>query len=83
MPFQAYRESRNFQGIFRAYNGTAEIHSMSMKFLDLSVDEFIFQRDMDKFKFSHINSAVNFLPYGVIVDTFQHWIYENPSASPE
>ncbi len=82
--FQAY-ESRNF--LFREYSEptmeTAEIHSMSMEFLTYPWMNLFFKEDTDKFKFSHINSAVNFLPYGVIVDAFQHWIYENPSASPD
>ncbi|MGJ7919686.1 M3 family metallopeptidase, partial [Neobacillus sp. LXY-4] len=26
--------------------------------------------------------ALLFLPYGVAVDEFQHWVYENPNATP-
>jgi M3 family oligoendopeptidase len=24
-----------------------------------------------------------FIPYGVLVDEYQHWVYENPTASPD
>ncbi|MBL0106718.1 MAG: M3 family oligoendopeptidase [Ignavibacteria bacterium] len=81
--FQAY-ESRNFQ--FKEYTEptmeTAEIHSMSMEFLTYPWMNLFFENETDKFKFSHLNGTVNFLPYGVMVDEFQHWVYENPSAKP-
>ena len=81
--FQAY-ESRNFH--FKEYTEptmeTAEIHSMSMEFLTYPWMNLFFENETDKFKFSHLNGTVNFLPYGVMVDEFQHWVYENPSAKP-
>ncbi|MCY7363676.1 MAG: M3 family oligoendopeptidase, partial [Ignavibacteria bacterium] len=82
--FQAF-ESRKF--LFKEYTEptmeTAEIHSMSMEFLTYPWMNLFFKNDTDKFKFSHMNGCVNFLPYGVIVDAFQHWVYENPSATPD
>ncbi len=60
-----------------------EIHSMSMEFLTWPWMNLFFGEDTDKFKFSHISKAILFLPYGVAVDEFQHWIYENPTASPK
>jgi len=81
--FQAFA-SRNFP--FKEYMEptmeTAEIHSMSMEFLTYPWMKLFFKEDTDKFKFSHLNGTVNFLPYGVLVDEFQHWVYENPSADP-
>lgn len=81
--FQAY-ESRNFH--FKEYTEptmeTAEIHSMSMEFLTYPWMNLFFENETDKFKFSHLNGTVNFLPYGVMVDEFQHWVYENPAAKP-
>ncbi len=81
--FQAYA-SRNFP--FKEYTEstmeTAEIHSMSMEFLTYPWMNLFFKDDTEKFKFSHLNDAINFLPYGVLVDEFQHWVYENPSADP-
>lgn len=60
----------------------AEIHSMSMEFLAWPwIDQF-FLEDTAKYKFNHLASAVSFLPYGVLVDDFQHHIYESPEMTP-
>lgn len=60
----------------------AEIHSMSMEFLAWPwIDQF-FIEDTPKYKFSHLAGAVSFLPYGVLVDEFQHGIYEHPEMTP-
>jgi len=81
--FQAYA-SRNFH--FKEYTEptmeSAEIHSMSMEFLTYPWMNLFFKEDTDKFKYSHLIGSINFLPYGVMVDDFQHWIYNNPSATP-
>ena len=29
-----------------------------------------------------LSESLLFIPYGVTVDEFQHWVYENPEASP-
>ncbi|MFC0270553.1 M3 family oligoendopeptidase [Metabacillus herbersteinensis] len=60
-----------------------EIHSMSMEFFTWSWMENFFKEDTEKYKFSHLSSALLFLPYGVAVDEFQHFVYENPEATPE
>jgi len=61
----------------------AEIHSMSMEFLAWPwIDQF-FLEDTNKYKFSHLAGAVSFLPYGVLVDEFQHGIYEKPELTPD
>ena len=60
----------------------AEIHSMSMEFLAWPwIDQF-FLEDTAKYKFSHLAGSISFLPYGVLVDEFQHGIYENPELTP-
>ena len=41
-----------------------------------------FKDQTEKFKYSHLKGSVIFLPYGVTVDEFQQWVYENPDASP-
>lgn len=82
--FQAYC-SRDF--LFKEYIEpsfeTAEIHSMSMEFLTYPWISLFFENDTDKFKFAHLNSTTNFLPYGVLVDHFQHWVYQNPDITTE
>ena len=61
----------------------AEIHSMSMEFLAWPwIDQF-FLEDTEKYKFNHLAGAVSFLPYGVLVDEFQHGIYANPKMTPD
>ena len=60
-----------------------EIHSMSMEFFAWPWMELFFEKDVDKYKFSHLASALLFIPYGVTVDEFQHWIYENPKATAD
>lgn len=60
----------------------AEIHSMSMEFFAWPWMELFFKEDVTKYKFSHLSGALLFIPYGVTVDEFQHWVYENPTATP-
>lgn len=61
---------------------TAECHSMSMEFLCWKgIDRFF--EEPNKYKYSHICSALSFIPYGVIVDEFQHIAYEHPEYTPE
>ena len=59
-----------------------EIHSMSMEFFTWPWMQLFFREDTDKYKFSHLSNALYFLPYGVAVDEFQHFVYEHPEASP-
>ncbi len=61
----------------------AEIHSMSMEFITWEWMERFFKEDVDRFKYKHMMDAITFLPYGACVDHFQHWVYENPNASPK
>ena len=59
-----------------------EIHSMSMEFFTWQWMHLFFGEDTAKYHFSHMSSALHFLPYGVAVDEFQHFVYENPTATP-
>ncbi|MBG0763832.1 MAG: M3 family oligoendopeptidase [Tissierellales bacterium] len=60
-----------------------EIHSMSMEFITWPWMNLFFREETDKYKYSHLSSGILFIPYGVTVDEFQHWVYENPEASPK
>ena len=61
---------------------TAECHSMSMEFLcHKGMDRFF--SEPDKYRYSHLCGALSFIPYGVIVDEFQHIAYEHPEYTPE
>ena len=61
---------------------TAECHSMSMEFLCWPGMHRFFE-EPEKYKYAHFCGALSFIPYGVIVDEFQHIIYENPEYTPE
>ena len=58
-----------------------EIHSMSMEFFTWPYMEKFFGKDADKYRFSHLADAIEFLPYGITIDEFQHWVYEHPNAT--
>lgn len=60
---------------------SCEIHSMSMEFITYPWMDTFFKEDTDKYKFAHLCSAIKFLPYGVIVDEFQHIVYDNPTMT--
>lgn len=61
----------------------AEIHSMSMEFFAWPWMEHFFKEDTEKYKFAHLADSILFIPYGVAVDEFQHFVYANPEATPE
>lgn len=60
-----------------------EIHSMSMEFLTWPWMELFFRENTAKYKFAHLSSALLFIPYGVAVDEFQHFVYAHSEASAE
>ncbi len=60
----------------------AEIHSMSMEFFTWPWMELFFGEQTEKYRFMHLAGAIQFLPYGVAVDEFQHILYENPHMTP-
>mgnify|MGYP004720322993 CR=1 FL=1 len=62
---------------------TAETHSMSMEFFAWPYMEHFFGEDAERYQFMHLLDALSFLPYGTIVDAFQHQVYENPQWTPE
>ena len=59
-----------------------EVHSMSMEFFAWRAAEDFFGADAEKFKYSHLASSLCFIPYGTMVDRFQHIVYENPDFTP-
>ena len=59
-----------------------EVHSMSMEFFAEAFSEEFFGEDAGKYNYSHLAGALSFIPYGTMVDHFQHIVYENPELSP-
>ena len=62
---------------------TAETHSMSMEFFAWKYTEKFFGEDANKYRYKHLFDALTFIPYGTIVDYFQHIVYENPDMTPK
>lgn len=59
-----------------------EVHSMSMEFFAEPWAESFFGKDAPKFLYSHLAGALTFIPYGTMVDHFQHVVYEKPEMTP-
>lgn len=59
-----------------------EVHSMSMEFFSWPWAEGFFGNDTRKFYYTHLSGALTFIPYGTMVDHFQHIVYEKPDMSP-
>lgn len=61
---------------------TAEIHSMSMEFFTEHWMERFFGDRTKDYLAMHLEEAAAFIPYGCMVDEFQHIVYENPDMTP-
>lgn len=62
---------------------SCEIHSMSMEFFAWKAATDFYGDEAEKFKYSHLASAIKFIPYGTMVDHFQHIVYEHPEYTPK
>jgi oligoendopeptidase F len=63
----------------------AELASMAMEFLSMNLWNKYYQdeADLKKAKLDQFKGALGFMPWGMIVDALQHWIYLNPEHSME
>ena len=59
-----------------------ECHSMSMEFLTQDFHKNFFGDATRKYEIGHCEDSLFFIPYGCLVDEFQHRIYENPDMTP-
>ena len=62
---------------------TAEIHSMSMEFFTEGWMELFFGDRKNDYIDMHLEDSAAFIPYGCMVDEFQHIVYENPDMTPD
>ena len=62
---------------------TAEIHSMSMEFFTEPWMELFFGERAQDYVTMHLEDSITFIPYGCMVDEFQHIVYENPDMTPD
>lgn len=61
---------------------TAEIHSMSMEFFTEPWMKLFFGERSEEYLTMHLEEACAFIPYGCMVDEFQHIVYDNPDMTP-
>ena len=59
-----------------------EVHSMSMEFFAWKSAEDFFGSDARKYLYSHLAESFVFIPYGTMVDHFQHSVFEHPEMTP-
>lgn len=60
-----------------------EIHSTAMEYLSYPYMEMFFGEAADAYREQHMTLALLFLPYGCLVDEYQHEVYANPDMTPE
>lgn len=81
--FQAYllrdEPTREFENLGME---TAEIHSMSMEYFTYPWMEKFFGARWREYLQMHLEDSITFVPYGCMVDEFQHIVYENPGLTP-
>jgi len=63
----------------------AELASMSMELISMEHWGLFFEdeEELKRAKREHLEQIIETLPWVATIDKFQHWIYENPSHSPE
>lgn len=61
---------------------TAEIHSMSMEYFTGPYLKPFFGEDTDRYRNMHLEDSIAFVPYGCMVDEFQHIVYDHPDMTP-
>ena len=75
------------QGIIPDYTSptieACEVHSMSMEFLTAPWHKDFFGEETDRYQYFHTTDALNFIPYGCMIDEFQHLMYENEDLTPD
>jgi M3 family oligoendopeptidase len=83
--FQAWESSAAIDDMALLWpsSDACEIHSKGMEMLSLRyMEEFFSDEDAEKFRLGRWKYTIQGLCYICIVDEFQHWVYENPDATP-
>lgn len=60
-----------------------ECHSMSMEFLTQAFHKDFFGKNTSKYELQHCEDSLDFIPYGCMIDEFQHKMYENENLTPQ
>lgn len=78
-------ETLNLPVFYRPHRmEVAELASMSMELISMEYWNEFYEdpEDLKKAKIEELEGALYFLPWCMIVDAFQHWIYTNPEHTP-
>ncbi|MBP3950430.1 M3 family oligoendopeptidase [Bacillus suaedae] len=64
---------------------SSELASMSMELLTMDQWQIFYQNEQDlkRAKIEQLKGIIEFLPQGMVIDQFQHWLYENPTHTAE
>ena len=62
---------------------TCEIHSTAMEFMSYPYMDMFYGEQASQYCELHMTQALLFLPYGCMVDEYQHIVYDNPDMTPE
>ncbi|OTX85726.1 oligoendopeptidase F [Bacillus thuringiensis] len=64
---------------------TAELASMTMELFSLNYWDTFYtdKKDLKQAKVNFFKDVISYLPVMLIVDQFQHWLYENPTHTSE
>ncbi len=80
--FRAYK--KNYPDELHQPNmESCECHSMSMEFLTQDYHKYFFGVQTKKYEYYHCADSLMFIPYGCMVDEFQHLMYENEDLTPD
>lgn len=81
--FQVYTSSHfDLMDYYWGTYETSEIHSMSMEFFSHPYLNLFFKEDTQKAIYEHVEGTLTFIPYGTLVDEFQHYVYEHYEDTP-
>lgn len=69
----------------QAATEVAELASMSMELFSMNYwDEFYdYENELAEAQKNHLEGIVSFFPWALVIDQFQHWMYENPDHTAE
>lgn len=79
--FQFYMSKHwNIPEYFVPYD-SCEIFSFAMERFTWPWMDLFFGEETNLYKFSHLTTAFMFMPIASVIDEFEHYLYENPTAS--
>lgn len=62
---------------------TCEIHSTAMEFMSYPYMNMFYGDKAEQYCELHMTQALLFLPYGCMVDEYQHFVYDDPDMTPD